>query len=705
MAKKQQTKTRRSSNIDRHLPRIDTAVGLLVALTVLVATIHTVVAYDVWWQVAAGSWIAEHGWPSTDPFSYGFPDRPWIELRWMWCLGLSFMESWFGPNGIIGLRIALVSIAFALLWLASSKAPLWARNLAVAIAVLAAHLRLTDRPEIASFVFLAATLLLVDRYRQSGKTGWIAALPVLQVIWVNTHTVFAIGPVTVGIYAVAELVAGFAPWPALRALAMPRARAVPLAAVASAMVLACLVNPWGINGPLFALKLFGQIQSGNVVADIITEMQSPLATPGLTVSFIRLPVAVAVSLVVFALSYRRLQPGILAVWAAFLYLAVASDRNLALFGFVAGVAVAAHIAGWESPVLSPARRRCAWAARVACAALALVATPSFATNAYYVRIDPARRFGFGVAEGRFPIRAMAFVDRQAFPGRILCNLADGNLILRERGRQSVYVDGRLEVYPAEALRSVDALFRSGTGFAEVVARHDVRVVVLAHATDGAVFRIMNRSSAWVPVYFDEAHSVFVRVDESSRPAVEPMRVNWAAPVSFDEPVPARYAARDPLKGLWPKVDDDAASRNLGILGILVGNLEFARTQLEEAYRRRPDPSTALQLGVVCRALGADERASFLLARAGPDGGKLGTALAAGGAFEAAGNFESAVVAYEGLVTRGEAGPEALTRLARVRLALGQRSEAIDAANRALAIDPENGAARQILKDAGFIVVE
>src|SRR5262245_64592064 len=82
-------------------PRLD---FLLLALTlagVVVLALHLVVAYDIWWQIGAGRWIAAHGFPETDPFSYSATGRLWVELRWLWCLAVAGLHDHFGPAALI----------------------------------------------------------------------------------------------------------------------------------------------------------------------------------------------------------------------------------------------------------------------------------------------------------------------------------------------------------------------------------------------------------------------------------------------------------------------------------------------------------------------------------------------------------------------------------------------------------------------------
>lgn len=659
------TAAKASHLVDRVLP-------VLLFVAVVCFAVHKIVAYDVWWQLETGQWVLAHGFPSTDPFSYATPDREWIEMRWLYCSSAYLFFTTFGLNSLIVAKTAIVLVAFACLWLADPKAPAWAKCLGVACALAAAHLRFLVRPEIVTLVLVAFVLLALWRYRSGGRAWWIYVLPLVQVVWTNSHTVFVLGPVTVGIFAIAELAAGYAPVRRIRENALARERVTPLLAVAAAMTAACFVSPYFITGALYPIQLFNQIQAGNAIRDLIAELQSPFAYAGFTPFFLRYPIVVAISALGLALNWRRLAPGLVALWGAYLYLSVQSERNVTLFGFVAGVAAIVNYGqAARAASESPRTTAVAWTARALCAVFALVAIPAVATDYYYQKIDPARRFGFGVAKNRFPIRAMAFVDAERLPGPILANLVDSSFVLFDRGPKSTYVDGRLEVYGGDLVKQADDLFRTGKGFDEAVARHGIGTVLVAHGTDGTLFRLINRRADWAPVYFDETHAVFVRVTPETRAFVEPLRIDWSAPVRRDAPVAPELSPPDPLAGLWPRVADDVEPKALGQLALLTGNLQLARERFEEACAVRPDDTdAALHLGVVCRALGDDARADELLARAGGDATRVRTALAAAMAFESSDSLEAAVATYRSMIARGDAAPDVYDRAAKVAMSAG-----------------------------------
>jgi tetratricopeptide (TPR) repeat protein len=129
--------------------------------------------------------------------------------------------------------------------------------------------------------------------------------------------------------------------------------------------------------------------------------------------------------------------------------------------------------------------------------------------------------------------------------------------------------------------------------------------------------------------------------------------------------------------LWPKVSDDVALKALGQLALLTGNLQLARERFEEAHAARPEDADArLHLGIVCRALGDDTRASELLGPA--DATRIGTAQAAAAAFESSGSFEAAVATYNTMIARNGETSEVDQKLAQAALAANR----LDIADRA-----------------------
>lgn len=664
---------------------LDRLVPPLLLLLVVVFSIHKIVAHDAWWQFATGEWVLAHGFPRTDPFSYATPDRPWIEMRWIFCIAIQLVRSAFGLNGLILVKAVFVAAIFALLWRAVPGARAWAASFGVAAAVALANARFQLRPELVTYAFLVVVLMCLYRYKASGQRRWLYALPFVQVVWTNAHTLFALGPVTAWIFVASEWAAGWIPFGPFRReptrLAGDRLRFA--ATIAVLVTAACLVNPYFLRGALFPLQLFGQIKEGNVLNDIIDEFRSPFELAGANYFFVSYLVVAAVSAGTFWLARRRASLSMLGIWGAYLYLSALAQRNVALFGVVAGFAIAANLS--RAAEAGDLRDRLAaavpWTARVASLAFVIVLVPAVATDAFYRRTDTAKLFGFGVAEQRFPIRALAFVRREGLPVPVLNDLGDGGYVLFEGGPKSVFVDGRLEVYSGEIVRDAVATFSTGEGFDALADRLGASTVVVRIKHDAGLLGSLAQSTAWAPVYFDAGHVVFVRVTPETRDAVDRLRVDWEHPVAPDVDVPPGLAPRDWLAGLWPKVGIARDQVALGQLFTNVGNLAEAQRQFEEAVARDPGEDTAnLYLGLLYRARGREADAAPLLARVGArtlDRGDV--QILAGSIYEQAGNAPAAVEAYQRAIAAGERTFAAYSGLARAAMA----AKRVDVARAAL----------------------
>ena len=125
-----------------------------------------------------------------------------------------------------------------------------------------------ERPQIFSWLYGSLILLVLEEFAR-GHRRWLPALPAIMLLWVNTHQLFVLGLVSdrrrtrYGSYGEGR-----------RPIAQ-------LLIYAVASVAACLVNPYHVNGLLLPIRLFGEIQSGDVFAFAssgISEMEPPFRT-------------------------------------------------------------------------------------------------------------------------------------------------------------------------------------------------------------------------------------------------------------------------------------------------------------------------------------------------------------------------------------------------------------------------------------------
>jgi hypothetical protein len=219
---------------------------------------------DVWWHLHAGRWILEHhAVPRVDPFTFGSAGERWIDLHWLFQVVLALSFAAGGVAGTIVLAAAGAATAVGVgLMLRQGRWPTWIVAAAWIPGVLLASSRFDPRPEIVTLCCLSAFFGILLRARQTPGLLWL--LVPIEVLWVNTHGLFVLGPWTLVLFLVDRaVVGGEPPW---RRVVLP----------SLAVVLACLVNPYGVRGLLLPLELFPKLtEAGGAYKAYIGEFMSP----------------------------------------------------------------------------------------------------------------------------------------------------------------------------------------------------------------------------------------------------------------------------------------------------------------------------------------------------------------------------------------------------------------------------------------------
>jgi cytochrome c-type biogenesis protein CcmH/NrfG len=578
----------------------------LIALCLVAFAIHHIIAYDLWWQLKTGQLIRQSGLPATDPFSYAFANGVWIECHWLYCVIISFIYDGLGIDYLIVAKVLMLLLAGFCLWRFGRDDARWAVNLGLLSALILIHQRMMVRPELVTFVLLPVYFLLLRRFQTTRKLHWLIPLPLLQILWANSHPLFILGLVIVWIFALSQIVdktLGRVPGGEERD---ESAKWLLFAAIA--VTLACLVNPYGVSGAFFPFELFREMQSDTGLGNLLPELRSTFSSPAISLLFVSYGGVILISAFGFVIRRRTVPLGWFAVWCAFLYLSTVAHRNIALFGIAAGASIIINFGDL------PVGRRVVWCARAVCAGFVLVMLPLIVTNYYYRAVEPDRKFGFGVAERRFPIKAMEFVETQNLPQPVITNLNESAYPLFKEGPRSVFVDGRLEIYGASNIVASAKTFSNGEGLLDLVTRLNV-FTLIAHIDNDAILvqRLMG-DPAWGAVYFDDSHIVFVRNAPVTQAIVQRFKINWLDPQPMKVNGPAQFREDHFLTGVFPSVGDSGPARSLARLYLLGQNYPLAQASYEEAMRRWPDdPQVCFPLGVMYRAQKREADAKKLLA--------------------------------------------------------------------------------------------
>lgn len=229
------------------------SIALLVASSVTVGWLHDGwYDNDQWFIIANGRYVLENGFPSQNPFS-AWGGKIVLD-NWLWAVLLHSAYVFCGQTGITLLCVA-VDVGTILLARSIARrlgAGRIASSITAAFYLLAQTLSMgmTDRPFVASALMIMASMRITLEWvcRQwEWRDVWF--LPVLTMIAFNLH--MADGWFTIaypGCWLLASV--AFAAGRRLRVL-------VTSAGVAAAQIAATFINPWGVDGVLFAFRGMG----------------------------------------------------------------------------------------------------------------------------------------------------------------------------------------------------------------------------------------------------------------------------------------------------------------------------------------------------------------------------------------------------------------------------------------------------------------
>jgi hypothetical protein len=176
--------------------------GSLLVGAVSVPARHFFVDPDIWWHIKVGeSILATHRWPTTDPYSFTVSGQPWIAYEW---LGEVVWAGVMRMGGIRGLEIFLIVLGSAVMLVLYGYATLCSKNskaafVACTLLFVLANASFTLRPQMLGYLFLILTMICLELFRQ-GKRLALWFLPIIFLLWVNTHGSFVIGLGAVLVY-------------------------------------------------------------------------------------------------------------------------------------------------------------------------------------------------------------------------------------------------------------------------------------------------------------------------------------------------------------------------------------------------------------------------------------------------------------------------------------------------------------------------
>lgn len=486
------------------------AAGVVLLLLAVLAW-RTIFDFDFGTHMATGRWILSNArWPEKDPFTYTVSHREFLAYSWLFQVGLYEIYRAFGVHGLTLARwVILMGTGLLLLdILRVRRCSALAGSLVGVAAILMSEVRFTIRPELVSDFLAASTLWVLERRRQ-GRAAPLWLLPIIQLIWVNTH-LYVFGWGILGAYAVEEVF-------------RRRSLRTPLVPYGILSFLVLFLNPYHYRGVLYPFRLAAMMREKSAYASFVRELASPLtlkpdAQLGLHLYAIWLLLLLgAVALAVHVWKRRWTDVALVGVFGV---LAAVSVRNVTIYA-VATVpslctALDDLVGSWAGRDRGGEKGR----VRAALGGGLLTATLGFAaltavrvvSGGFYADYGRPTRFASAIDRASFALDAAEWLADHDIKGNGFNNFNIGGTLLWRDPAHKVFIDGRGDVAGEKFMRRYLAA-NNPARWERTQREYGLEYVVFAHRDEYLLLvRKLWRDPGWKVVYVDGSVVIFVRAD-------------------------------------------------------------------------------------------------------------------------------------------------------------------------------------------------
>ena len=467
---------------------------------------------DTWWHLRAGQWMVENrSILQVDQFSYTRLGQAWQYPGWLVEVPMYLIYSTFGPGGLNIWTALIVTLSFGFVWKAM-QGGVFLRAFVLVLAVTVSGVYWAARPYLVTFLLAAVYLWLLENFRWRRDAKSIRGLwwlPILMVVWANSHGGFAVGFLLWGVYLAGEFVHWLRTWFGPRFLEVPGKHAfassnfLRLSLIGVLMVGAVCINP---SGPSMLLYPFKTVGIGSL-QEFIQEWQSPNFHELNVQPFAWLFFAL---LGVVGASRRRLALTDFLLASGFAYMGLLAARNVALFALVAPPIITRHANSLMQNFskvlpfkfsLQSSPKKLQGILNYCLVGILAMAVLAKLTLIYPLAINQEH------FEESLPVQAVEIIRTIQPPGRLFNSYNYGGYLVWALPEYSVFIDGRTDLYNDELIDQWLQVMRAENGWQGVLDRWGVRLVLVEPDTP-IVDKLVQQG--WSELYRSELAVVYAK---------------------------------------------------------------------------------------------------------------------------------------------------------------------------------------------------
>jgi hypothetical protein len=447
---------------------------------------------DTWWHIRMGQDIlATHRFPQADAYSFTAHGHLWVNYEW---LGDVILAAVMRVSGLKGLGVLLIVLSCAIMLLLYGYCCMRSRNCKASLLACAVLLPLiseclTLRPQLLGYIFFVLTLICLERLRNGSRwPQW--AMPLIFLLWVNTHGTFPLGFMAIGLTWLGSLCD--TSWGSLRTERWQpiRRRRLEIAGVLSFLVLPITPYGWRVAiSPLeYSLKL--PLNLAN-----IQEWQPLSFNDWAAKLLLGLVFVFLIAQVTLRLQHRFED---LALFFFATYSTLVHARFIIMFGLIFASILATLAARWFSPY-SPAIDK--FALNFALMAMAIAAM---------VWGLPSQRELDDKVAADYPVRAVRYLREHPPAGAVFNQYNFGGYLVWSQGlKRGVFIDGRGDLYESAGTLS-DYLDIIGIepDALSLLQKYDIQTCLISRGEPLAT--LLSAVPAWRQTYSDDVSVILTR---------------------------------------------------------------------------------------------------------------------------------------------------------------------------------------------------
>lgn len=468
---------------------------LLLAIALLVIFFLPVKDTDFGWHYRCGKlFFTQAKLCLSNDFSYFLPGYRWAYANFVYDVTLAAIFDRFGFIGISLWGSLIFSLIF-MIFLTLNRGPLWLNTFIIFLIVgLNQNIfSLGYRAQILGLLFFVLTLSLLGRENRLSRNLFF--LPLLFLVWANSHPSFFLGPLTMGLFLLDKTVSCFNKKYDYRLLAI-------------------LFLTFAISLGVTAINPFGW----RIYQEVWIHFQAPLnrmIAEWVAPSWWQQLMVVSLTTTALILALKRKQYDYrFLLLLIFTYLALIARRNLPLYYLTVFVVILSQI---DLVRLLKVKRRFLENALITLLFVLVIVVAS-------LRIPQTIRFDLNYAtycqEGLVPLPCAAVDRLRSKTGRIFNSYEWGGFLIWQLPQMQVFVDGRMPAWKDSDGKSPYAIFleiiQAQPGWEKKLEQYGTDYLLIGPGTflDLVLRGDKGMTYAWQEEYRDQVAVIYRRTKQN-----------------------------------------------------------------------------------------------------------------------------------------------------------------------------------------------